>query len=217
MKVWVCLQFRKLNSIYTFFFFFLRYLLPSEVVFSQTWRWNSCSFDDLYMSDIAFCTVIFSLRRLGLLWSHCWAVWKTALALVEELDSQAWTSYSQWNVPGVLQMLPVRTHTHKKKNLSFCKYCDPVPSFAAIQVDWLLGFFLESSHVRKGLAEYNLVAGPHPYWTNVFCCLCLNYSVSLEKISMFLLTILHCFKTASQTIWSYSELRYVTFLISFLF
>lgn len=98
----------------TLFFFFLRYLLPSEVVFSQTWRWNSCSFDDLYMSDIAFCIVIFSLRRFGLLWSHCWAVWKKALALVEELDSQAWTSYSQGNKPGVLQMLPVRTHIHRK-------------------------------------------------------------------------------------------------------
>lgn len=79
--------------------FFLRYLLPSEVVFSQTWRWNSCSFDDCYRSDIAFCIVIFPLREFGLLWSHCWVVWEITLAVGVELDSQAWTLCSKWNMP----------------------------------------------------------------------------------------------------------------------
>lgn len=182
---------RKSNYIYAFiFFFFLRYLLPSEVVFSQTWRWNSCSFDDCYMSDMAFCIVIFSLRKFGLLWSHCWVVWETTLAMVVELDSQAWTSCSQWNVPGAVQILPVRTQINPP-TLSFEGISLGSYSFFCCCVCRLLGLLLKSSSFRKRKTEYNLMMVPPSYQTTQnlsrcilhqnCSCVCLSYSMPLKK------------------------------------
>lgn len=155
-------------------FFFLRYLLPSEVVFSQTWRWNSCSFDDCYMSDIAFCIVIFCLREFGLLWSHCWVVWEITLAMGVELDCQAWMLCSKWNIPGALQILPVRTQINPP-TLSFLGIYLGSYSFFCCCVCRLLGL-LKSSSLRKGKERlsiiswfYHLHIRPHRTSANVFC------------------------------------------------